>query len=233
MLAASSWGGYILRMLFKLFLTLLFIPMSQAATVEDSLRFVKNSPDYIELVPGSCLKIDLRYASSNNFLGRDLYGVFKHAFLHHVAAKKLIHAAQKLCHDKPGHSLIIYDALRPRSVQYSMWDVVKGTDKQKYVANPAVGSIHNFGFALDLSIVNEQGQALDMGTEFDEFSPVSEPRNEDKYLKSGRLSQKQVANRRLLRSVMTGAGFIVLDLEWWHFNALESSLVRREFAIVE
>lgn len=233
LLAASTSPGYFLLMLISFFLALSFLPMTQAASVEDSLRFVRASRDYIELQPSACVKIELRYASKNNFLGKDLYGVFNHAFLHHIAAGKLKKAAQILCHNKPGYALLIYDALRPRSVQYRMWDVVKGTDKQKYVANPSVGSIHNFGLALDLTIVNADGNVLDMGTHFDEFSPVSEPRNEEKYLNSGRLTQGQVNNRHLLRSVMTEVGFIPLEVEWWHFNGLDQKLVRRDFTIVE
>lgn len=200
---------------------------------EASLRFVSNSPDYIEIHEMRGLQLDLRYASTNNFMQKNLYGAFGFAFLHRIAATKLNSAVQILIKSHPDLSFVIYDALRPRSVQQKMWEAVMGTDKQKYIANPANGSIHNFGFALDISLREQNGMDLDMGTEFDDFSPASEPRNEPESLQTGLLTSKQIANRELLRKVMTEAGFIPLSLEWWHFDALDKALVRRDYPIVE
>jgi D-alanyl-D-alanine dipeptidase len=128
---------------------------------------------------------------------------------------------------------VIYDALRPRSVQYVLWDKVKGTDRQKYVANPQHGSIHNFGFAVDVSILDENGKALDMGTPFDDFTALAQPRLEQAFLKAGKLTRQQLDNRLLLRKVMEDAGFIQLPVEWWHYDALPREKVMSEFEIVE
>ena len=101
------------------------------------------------------------------------------------------------------------------------------------MANPKGGSIHNFGFALDLSILDEYGKELDMGTPFDDFTPLAEPRLEQKFLKEGKLTELQIKNRRLLRNVMEQSGFITLPVEWWHFDALPAAEVRLHYQIVE
>lgn len=205
----------------------------RATTVEESFRFVSSSESYVELVPGPNLLIDLKYASTDNFMGQNLYGVFNKPFLHHIAAGKLTQAADNLADLHPGHKLVVYDALRPRSVQYLLWNKVVGTDKQPYVANPKTGSIHNYGFAVDLSILDATGHPLDMGTAFDDFSSLAQPQLEEKFLKEGRLNAQQVANRRLLRSVLEPAGFLQLKLEWWHFDALPKAEVKSKYKMVE
>jgi D-alanyl-D-alanine dipeptidase len=98
-----------------------------------------------------------------------------------------------------------------------------------YVADPKIGSIHNYGFAVDLTLADAAGREVDMGTGFDDFTPLSEPRLEERFLAEGRLSDDQVTNRRLLRGVMEEAGFRHLPLEWWHFDAEPPDLVRRLF----
>jgi D-alanyl-D-alanine dipeptidase len=118
-------------------------------------------------------------------------------------------------------------------VQWILWEYVVGTDRQKYVANPKGGSIHNYGFALDLSILDETGEELDMGTSFDDFSRLAQPRYEEKFLAEGKLSGIQIGNRRLLRGVMEAAGFNSLRLEWWHFNALPRAEVKANYRIIE
>jgi D-alanyl-D-alanine dipeptidase len=114
-----------------------------------------------------------------------------------------------------------------------LWQRVVGTDKQRYVANPAKGSIHNYGFAVDLGVIDQDGHELDTGTGFDSFEPVSQPALEDKYTRSGQLSPAQLAKRKILRSVMQQAGFIQLPLEWWHFDALPSADVHQHYHIIE
>ncbi len=204
-----------------------------AATVGESLQFVSRSADYVELKNSDAIALDLRYATANNFTGKNLYGVFNRAFLHKIAADKLAHAAANLKAAQPKYRLLILDALRPRSVQYLLWEKVRGTDQQKYVANPKGGSIHNFGFAVDITIVDASGKELDMGTAFDDFTPLAQPVLEEQFLKSGRLTQQQIQNRHLLRKVMEDAGFIQLPLEWWHFEALAKTEVKKNYFIVE
>lgn len=203
------------------------------ATVHDSALSIAGSPDYVELKPSDGLAIDLKYATTDNFVGQNMYGDFNKAYLHHIAADKLTHAIRNLKALHPAYRLVIYDALRPRSVQYLLWDKVKGTSRQKYVADPKHGSIHNFGFAVDISILDENGKPLDMGTPFDDFTPLAQPRLEQAFLKEGKLTRQQIDNRLLLRKVMEDAGFIQLPVEWWHFDALPKAKVMSGFKIVE
>lgn len=204
-----------------------------ASTLDESLAFVSSSREYTEIKPGNNIKIDLRYAVENNFVGVNLYGKFNRAFLHKEAAEKLKVAAETLGKLKPGYRLVIFDALRPRSVQNILWEKVKGTAQQPYVANPVFGSIHNYGFAVDISIVDEHGAELDMGTPFDDFSPLAQPQLESRYLAEGKLTESQLKNRHLLREVMQEAGFIQLPIEWWHYDALPKNEVKKHYKIVE
>lgn len=204
-----------------------------AATIEESLRYVTASRDYIEITESAGIAIDLRYATPNNFLGQNLYGVFNRVFLHRIAAEKLTRAVENLTSANPKYKLVIFDALRPRSIQHLLWNKVKGTSQEKYVANPKWGSSHNFGLALDVSILDEHGTELDMGTPYDDFTPLAEPRLEEKFLRQGKLTIAQINNRRLLRKVMGDAGFVGLAVEWWHFDALPPAQVRKQYPIVE
>lgn len=208
-------------------------PATPADPLDESLRYVQSSKDYAELAQSGGLAIDLRYATTNNFVGKNMYGRFNRAFLHRIAADKLAKAEQNLRRDYPKYRLVVFDALRPRSVQYLLWEQVKGTDKQTYVANPAGGSIHNYGFAVDISVLDENGKELDMGTPYDDFTPLSQPQREQQYLKEAKLTEAQVRNRRILRKAMEDAGFIQLPVEWWHFDALPKSEVRSRYKIVE
>jgi D-alanyl-D-alanine dipeptidase len=202
-------------------------------TVRDSLDQIQRSPHFVQIDPSDRIAIDLRYATTNNFVGKDMYGEFKRAYLHQEAALSLQNAALALQKIHPGWKLIIYDALRPRSVQSILWDKVKGTPAQQYVADPAQGSVHNYGMAVDLSIVDARGLAIDMGTPYDTFDPLAQPQLEDQFLREGRLSLIQVRNRKLLRQLMQDAGFIQLPHEWWHFDRYPKSEVRARFPIVE
>ncbi len=197
------------------------------------MDFLSLSGEFVEILPSKGMAIDLRYASLNNFTGQNLYGDFKKAYLHSIAAEKLTKAAAILQTLRPGHQMVIYDALRPRSAQQILWNHVKGTSKEQYVASPQGGSIHNFGFAVDLSLYDASGKELDMGTLFDEFTPMSQPRLEDQFLKEGKLSEAQIQNRHLLRKAMEEAGFIQLPIEWWHFDALPKSEVKANYKIIE
>lgn len=208
-------------------------PAFSGDKASDSLQSLGDSPDFsaVDTIPG--VAVDLRYASTNNFMKENLYGQFNRAFLHTLAFNKLKQAAANLQKIKPGWKLLVYDGLRPRSVQWQLWNRVKGTDQQPYVANPVRGSIHNYGFAVDLTLQNAEGHEVDMGTAFDHFGKLAQPALEQKYLKQGQLTEAQVANRKLLRKVMEDAGFIQLPIEWWHFDALPKKQVKSKYAIFE
>lgn len=189
--------------------------------------------DFVEIQPSQTVAIDLRYASQNNFTGKNLYGVFNKAYLHKVAAEKFFTAIKTLENLKPGFRMVIYDVLRPRSAQKVLWDHVKGTDKEQYIANPNVGSIHNFGFAIDLSLLDQNGKEVDMGTMFDEFSPLSQPKFEEEFLKKCQLRKVALENRKLLRIIMESAGFTPLSFEWWHFDALPKKEVTEKYIMIK
>lgn len=188
---------------------------------------------FISLHNRDGFKIDLRYAGSNNFVGRNLYGDFNEAYLHPEAFRKLEAALKMLRSLHPGYGMKIFDALRPRSIQRVLFDFVKGTPQEIYVANPDRGSVHNFGFAVDLTLVDESGQELDMGTPFDDFTLLAQPRHEEQFITEGKLTEEQVGNRRLLREVMEAAGFKGISHEWWHFNAQTLDFLKANHTIVE
>jgi D-alanyl-D-alanine dipeptidase len=176
-------------------------------------------PQFKDLEVLEGVHIDLRYATPDNFVGRNVYGDFRGAYLHEEAFSMLQDVMKRLKAMNPQLGLLILDALRPRRFQRVLFDVVKGTDQEMYVANPDRGSVHNFGFAIDLTLVDATGREFDMGTPFDDFTKKAQPRHEDELLATGELTAQQVANRRLLRQVMEDAGFRSIPHEWWHFNA--------------
>jgi D-alanyl-D-alanine dipeptidase len=123
----------------------------------------------------------------------------------------------------------VLDALRPQRVQQQLWNVLAGTGLQAYLADPARGSIHSFGMAVDVTLAGAGGLELDMGTGFDDMTPLSHPALEARFLASGELRHEHAANRRLLRDAMAHGGFVGIDSEWWHFDCGDRDLVRRTF----
>jgi len=188
---------------------------------------------YVELTSIPNITVDIRYATANNFVGVNLYGTFNKAYLHKDAAKKLETAGRNLQLQRPGWKILVLDALRPQSVQKKLWIRVEGTPQEQYVANPKIGSVHNYGFAVDVTLVDANGIEVDMGTPFDNFTELSQPQLEKKFLREGKLALSQVKNRRLLRDAMTKAGFTQLPNEWWHYDALSIQDVKNKYKIVE
>ncbi len=193
-------------------------------TPNDLVDIQKLNPD---------IQVSLVYSSEENFLGADVYGDLERCFLRKEVAEMLSSAQDLLQKERNGFRLLVFDGLRPLDVQRRMWDLVKGTDKQKYVADPKTGSIHNYGAAVDLTIVDSSGTPLDMGTPFDFFGELAQPRFEQKLLSEGMLTQEQLENRLLLRNVMQEAGFKGISVEWWHFDAFPKEKVRKRFTIVD
>ena len=209
------------------------LALSALASTLDSMKFLSGNPDYIPLATLPGVRIELKYATTGNFMREDLYGDFKTCFLHKDSAAKLKKAAAYLQAAHPGYGLLVYDGLRPRSVQRKMWAAVKGTPSQKYVANPDIGSMHNYGMAVDLTATDASGKPLDMGAGFDDFREISQPRYEAKFIKSGDLTQKQLENRLILRHAMEKAGFIQLKHEWWHYDAAMQKEVFKSYQVVD
>ena len=178
--------------------------------------------------------VDLKYAKADNFMGIDIYGDLTRAYLRPEAAWKLARANEILRERHPNLRILVGDALRPRSVQQKMWQLVAGTPMQPYVANPRWGSMHNYGAAVDVTLYDvETEKRLDMGTPLDHFGPLAQPKLEDRFLKEGKLNREQVENRRTLRSAMKEAGWHPLNIEWWHFNAFSKDYIRRNYSIIE
>ena len=186
---------------------------------------------HLSTIPG--IAVDLRYASVNNFVGRNMYGALDLAWLHQLAATGLERAAALLAKEAPGHRVLVLDALRPQSVQVQLWDHLAGTDLRQYVADPARGSIHSFGMALDATLLDPQGRELDMGSGFDEMIELSHPRLEAIHAATGKLTPDQVRNRELLRVVLRQGGFQGIDNECWLFEMLDRQHVRKTFTRVE
>ena len=179
------------------------------------------------------LFIDLKYAGSDNLLGQPIYSDLSTCYLQPAAARMLAAADSILRARRPDLRFLLFDCVRPLEAQWRLWELVRGTPLQRYVANPSRGSMHNYGTAVDLTLATESGEELDMGTPYDFLGPESQPREEDRLFREGRLTEHQRSNRRLLRSVMTEAGFRPIAIEWWHFEAFEKERTRREFTIIQ
>ena len=194
---------------------------------------VFSHPEFRRLSSLPGIAVDLRYASVRNFVGRDLYGALDCAFLHRRAAEGLERAAGRLAELAPGHRLLVLDALRPHRVQIELWDFLDGTGLRQYVADPARGSIHSFGMAIDATVVDARGRELDMGSGFDEMIELSHPRLEARHLASGALTPAQQRARELLRGALAAGVFRGIEIEWCHFEMLDRQHLRQHFARVD
>lgn len=178
------------------------------------------------------IRVVLPYASDDNFTGKAMYESSQYAYLQPDVAKMLAKASQLLQEQHPNYRLLVLDAARPVSVQRLMWNVVKGTPNNIYVANPNKTGLHNYGAAVDVTITNDLGVPLDMGTPFDYFGVEAQPAKEDQMLKNGKLTQQQINNRKTLRNVMNQAGFLTYTREWWHFNACKLSEAKEKYQVI-
>lgn len=193
---------------------------------------IASAIDFRHLSELDHVRVDLRYASANNFVGRDLYGAFDCAWLHKDAASALEKSIAYLHQSRPDLRVLVLDALRPQRVQEELWAALQGTKLLGYLANPERGSIHSFGMALDLTLIDAHGVELDMGTPFDDLTELSHPALEADYVRSGTLTPEQVAHRQLLREAMTAGGWHGISTEWWHFDCGDRLLVRTHYTRV-
>ncbi|WP_310386331.1 M15 family metallopeptidase [Roseateles sp.] len=189
---------------------------------------IPGHPDFCSLLSLSAVSIELRYATPDNFVQRAIYGGLDCAWLRREAAAALLLAAAWLSAQRPGYRLLVLDALRPQRVQEVLWAELQGTPLRQYLADPERGSIHSFGMALDLTLLDPQGREVDMGSGFDEMSLLSHPDHEAEHLALGLLKPQQLAERGWLRAAMRQAGFQMLSTEWWHFDFGDRVAVRRD-----
>jgi D-alanyl-D-alanine dipeptidase len=177
-------------------------------------------------IPG--VSVDLRYATPDNFVGHAVYGGLDCAWLRREAADALERAAAWLAAQRPGHRLLVLDALRPQRIQELLWAELQGTPLTLYLAHPERGSIHSFGMAVDVTVIDATGRELDMGTGFDEMTPSSHPEHEAEHLALGLLRAEHLQARGWLRAAMRQAGFQPISTEWWHFDFGDRVAVRRD-----
>jgi zinc D-Ala-D-Ala dipeptidase len=183
----------------------------------------------------SSIVVDLRYSGTNNFMGIDVYEGLKNAYLQPDVAEKLLIAQHLLKSKYPNYNLMVLDAVRPLKIQQKMWDMteIPINEKTKYISNPKNGSIHNYGAAVDLTIADEYGEELDMGTPYDFFGELAHPSREAEMIQKGLLTEQQVNNRKLLREVMKKAGFFNIQTEWWHFNSCTRAVAKERYSLIE
>lgn len=162
--------------------------------------------DVLTLAPR--LRLDVRYATPRNFTHQTLYAHAR-CLLQPVVAARLAAAEREL--EGRGLGLLVFDCYRPLSVQRRMWALVPNPD---YVADPKLGSRHNRGAAVDLTLVDGRGRPLPMPSAYDEFSPRAR-----RDFAGGSAVERR--DRALLEEVMARHGFVGLPTEWWHFDAGE------------
>ena len=167
------------------------------------------TPDLVELATlDSTIHLDIRYATARNFTGRPVYREAR-AFLQRPAAEALVRANARL-HER-GYGVLVFDGYRPWRVTKLFWDITPA-DKKDFVADPALGSKHNRGCAVDLSLYDRaSGHEVEMPSAYDEMTERAYPGY------AGGTPEART-RRDLLRQAMEAEGFTVYEFEWWHFD---------------
>jgi zinc D-Ala-D-Ala dipeptidase len=183
------------------------VPFLPAKAARDAAPNPGQLVELIKLDPR--IRLDLRYATANNFTGRVLYSQAR-AFMASAAADALLRAHKRALVD--GYGFAIFDAYRPWRVTKQLWDATPRGPKKNYVANPKRGSRHNRGCAVDMTLYDlKTGQLVEMPSGFDDFSEKAHRDYTDDTPQAG-------ANARRLEAYMTAEGFFGMSNEWWHFD---------------
>ena len=213
--------------------------MAQSKSVDFDAKMREYNLVDIKSLPGAeDIVVCLKYSTTDNFVGKDMYGDLEAAYFTPSFARKVVRAQQILKKRNPNLTLLIYDAARPISVQKYMRSLVQGTALQDFVADGTKGGRHNFGVAVDLTIATNAGIPLDMGAGFDDFTDAAAVkgtsdtndaanRNIKVYtayinglVKRGLISAQAAQNRIMLVEVMLEAGLYPYRREWWHYEQL-------------
>ena len=194
-----------------------------------SIESLHGHRDFRALRDIAGIAVDLRYATPKNFVGEDMYSPYDCGWLHRDAADALQRAVDALAARRGDVRLLVLDALRPQRVQERMWKALEGTPLTQYLADPARGSIHSFGMAVDVTLADASGRELDMGTGFDDLSERSHPALEAELLARGELQAAHVENRSALRAAMNAGGWHGINSEWWHFDAGDRERIRASY----
>ena len=221
--------SFVLALLMLVFMSACEQPKSQ---VEKHLEEIGLQNVAVE-IPG--IEVYMVYATPYNFMGRVLYDGLDEAYLVPEAIEKLKKANELLRKKRMDLHLVVYDAARPRSIQQQMWKVVENTELQDFVANPnkSGGGAHNYGVAVDVSLVDCTGHPIPMGSEYDYFGDRSRVDLEEQLLETGEINSRELANRKLLREIMTEAGWLVEPSEWWHFNAMTIDEASQKLEVIK
>ena len=210
------------KLIFAMSSSLLFVACSMhkdtlstkiQATQSDTAQQKINVTEDVEFDNGfvelknldSSIQIDIKYATTDNFVKEKMYNCGK-CFLRPEVANAIV-AAQKIV-QKKGYGLKMFDCYRPRPFQQKLWDKVPD---DRYVTPPAKGSMHNRGAAVDITLVDKNGKEIDMGTPFDFFG-------EKAYQTYTNLPKDVLNHRKLLTETLESVGFKRIRTEWWHFS---------------
>lgn len=193
------------------------LPSVVTNVVEDTLiQAVPAAPDYdttewVDMLDlDTRFILDLRYATTNNFVQEQMYDCAR-CFLRPAVGEAIV-AVQKVLSEQ-GLRLKFFDCYRPRPIQWALW---KKVPNPTYVADPRKGSMHNRGSAVDLTLVDSMGKALDMGTDFDFFGRAAHHDYFDH-------PETVLNNRKLLKTTMEQHGFQGIRTEWWHYSYTKQS----------
>ena len=155
------------------------------------------------------IELEIAYAGPDNFTGEAVYA--RGACYLHEEAETLLRCAIEMA-KRIGFGVRIYDAFRPSEAQWKLWT---HTPDPEFLADPRRGSPHSRGAAVDLTLIDKGGQPLDMGTQFDAFTPLSHHGNTD-------IAPEAERNRALLIGLMTSAGWDFYRNEWWHYQLFDA-----------
>lgn len=210
--------------------------VTKKSTQIDSLELAMQRIGLIDVqLLNEHLVVDLQYSTDSNFLKQNIYGNLQHAYLEENAAKKLAVAQYRLTKSHPHLRIKIWDAARPISCQRKMWNSLDmpAETRGRFVSNPKNHSLHNYGCAVDVTLVDSNDIDLDLGSKFDQFDSIAQPKYESVLLTQGRLKQHQLSNRWILRKTMKEAGFTSITSEWWHFNACSRPYAKEHYQVIE
>lgn len=189
---------------FIAFALLPYFAVSQSVTKKS--QYIEENPEFVNIKSiSSDFIFDIKYATNDNFLKQKVYDCGE-CFLRKATAQALHKANEDF--KKLGYRIKIFDCYRPLSVQKKMWKILPGT---YYVANPAKGSKHNRGAAVDITLVDAEGKELDMGTAFDFFGKEAHHTYQN-------LPDNVLKNRKLLKEIMDKHNFKSIYSEWWHYE---------------
>ena len=180
--------------------------------------------------------VDLKYGTTENFMGEIMYENSKLAYLEKDLALAIANVNRELKKIDPTLSIIIYDAARPISVQEKMFNYVKGTILEQYVANPngeVRGGFHNYGLAVDISIVDSDNKMLDMGTGYDSFDELAHVGGESELVKRGKLTYEAYKNRMMLYYITSKHGLLPYPYEWWHYQLCQEERDKLRYKLLD